>query len=73
MHRQEDALRAFGLRLTQLREERGLSIAELAARAGIDTRDIFAIEAGEKDIHLTTIFRLAEGLGVPASQLLALL
>lgn len=73
MHRQEDALRAFGRRLTQLREERGLSIAELAARAGIDVRDIRAIEAAERNIHLTTIFRLAEGLGVTAGQLLALL
>jgi transcriptional regulator with XRE-family HTH domain len=71
MDKQEDALREFGRRLTQLREEQGLSVAELASRTGLDPLVIRSMEAGERNIHLTTIFRLAVGLGVEPVELLA--
>lgn len=73
MDKQEGALRLFGRQLSKLREEKGLSIAELASRSGLDPKDISAIEAGEKDFHITDIFRLATALGVGPSQLLGLL
>jgi transcriptional regulator with XRE-family HTH domain len=71
MDKQEDALRVFGRRLSQLREQRGISVAELATRTGLDPRDIADIEVGERDIPITTIFRLAAGLGIAPAQLLA--
>jgi transcriptional regulator with XRE-family HTH domain len=70
MDKQENALRAFGRRLSQLREQQGMDIAGLASRSGIDLLEIAGIEAGERDIPITTIFRLARGLGVPPAQLL---
>jgi transcriptional regulator with XRE-family HTH domain len=70
MDRQEDALREFGRRIGQLREQRGIGIGDLASRAGLDPRELAAIEAGHQDIPITTIFRLAEGLGVSPAELL---
>ena len=71
MNKQEEgALRSFGRQLAQLREAQGMSVPKLASRSGIDPRDISAIEAGEKDIHITDIFRLAAGLGVAPAKLL---
>jgi transcriptional regulator with XRE-family HTH domain len=70
MDRQEDALRELGRRLRQLREERGLGIARLASLTGLNPDDIPAMESGEVDIPLTTIFALAVALGVKPAQLL---
>ena len=70
MDKQEDALSAFGGRLSQLREERGLSISELASRTGLEPGYIACIEAGEQDIPVTDILRLAGALDVPPAQLL---
>lgn len=69
MDKQEGARRKFGRRLSQLREERGISIAELASRTGLDPEEITGIEAGETDVSITIIFRLAAGLGIPPAQL----
>jgi transcriptional regulator with XRE-family HTH domain len=71
MEKQEGALRAFGRQLSKLREERGISLVELASRADIEPRDMAAIEAGKKDFHIADIFRLAAALDVRPSQLLA--
>ncbi len=70
MGRQEDALRKFGQQLTYLREQKNISIDELAIRCGLDPRQIGRIEAGEVDFPLTTIIALAAGLGVPPGELL---
>jgi transcriptional regulator with XRE-family HTH domain len=70
MERNEKALRAFGQRLTQLREERQLSIPELAERAGLDATHLGRIEAGEVNLLVSTVFKLAKGLGVSPAELL---
>jgi transcriptional regulator with XRE-family HTH domain len=70
MERNEKALRAFGQRLTQLREERQLSIPELAGRAGLDATHLGRIEAGEVNLLVSTVFKLAKGLGVSPAELL---
>ena len=70
MDRQEDALRKLGLRLRQLREERGLSIAELAILTALAPSDITTMEAGELDIPVTTIVALARALGTTPARLL---
>ena len=70
MDKQEGALRSFGRQLTKLREQKGLTIVELASRSHLEPGYLSAVEAGEKDIHIADIFRLAEALGVPPSQLL---
>ncbi len=70
MDRQEDALRKLGRRLRALREEKGLSIADLASLTALEHNDINSMEAGELDIPLTTIFALARALGTTPAQLL---
>jgi transcriptional regulator with XRE-family HTH domain len=72
MDRHENALHKLGRRLTRLREERQLTIPALATLTGLDPRDITAIEAGEIDPQLTTIFALGRALGVKPDQLLSL-
>jgi transcriptional regulator with XRE-family HTH domain len=70
MDRNEKALHSFGQRLTQLREEKNLSIPDLAVRAGLDAGHIGRIEAGEVNILVSTVFKLAKGLGVSPGELL---
>jgi transcriptional regulator with XRE-family HTH domain len=70
MDRNEKALHSFGQRLNQLREERNISIPDLAARTGLDARHIGRIEAGEINILVSTVFKLAKGLGVSPGELL---
>ena len=70
MDRNEKALHSFGQRLTQLREERNLSIPDLAARAGLDAGHIGRIEAGEVNLLVSTVIKLAKGLGVSPGELL---
>ena len=70
MDRNEKVLHSFGQRLTQLREERHLSIPDLAARAGLNARHIERIEAGEINLLVSTVFRLAKALGVSPGDLM---
>lgn len=63
-------MRKLGLRLRQLREERGLSIAELAILTALAPSDINTMEAGELDIPVTTIVALARALGTTPARLL---
>jgi transcriptional regulator with XRE-family HTH domain len=71
MDGKEDALRKLGRRLRQLREEQGLSIADLASLTALEPSSISAVEAGELDITLTTLVALARALGMTPAGLLA--
>ena len=71
MDRQDPALRRLGGRITHLREQQQLTIPALATLSGLDPGDIAAMEAGNIDIHLTTIFTLARALGVTPRELLS--
>jgi ribosome-binding protein aMBF1 (putative translation factor) len=66
----EAARIAFGLRLRQVRTERGLSQEELAQRTNLHTTVIGRFERGAREPRLTTILRLARGLEVPSSVLM---
>lgn len=57
-------LAGLGLRVRELREERGLSQAELAARAGVSPGLVGQVERGEVQPSLATLEGLATGLGV---------
>ncbi|RYY39029.1 MAG: XRE family transcriptional regulator [Chitinophagaceae bacterium] len=56
--------KAFGSRLRQLRELRGLSQLDLELASGINRTEISRIENGQKNIELATIVRLAIALDV---------
>lgn len=60
----------FSQRLRDLRHERGLSQDDLSRRTGIHTTAIGRLENGRREPRLTTILRLADGLGVAPGTLL---
>lgn len=65
------ALRArIADRVRSLRQETGRSLADLAAAAGIGKSTLHAIEAGEANPGIETLWALAGALGVPFGALL---
>ena len=59
----------FGKKIKKLRVQKGLSQEKLALIAGIDRTYIPAIEKGERNISISIIERLADGLNVEISEL----
>jgi transcriptional regulator with XRE-family HTH domain len=64
----EDRVRA---RLRQARFERGLTVAQLAGRAGMTASTVSRLETGARRLSLSHVERLAEALGLPTDALLA--
>ncbi|MDX2017225.1 MAG: helix-turn-helix transcriptional regulator [Planctomycetota bacterium] len=62
--------KAVAARLRQKREERGWSQEELGRNARIHRTYIGAIERGEKNLTVMTLYRLAQAFGCPVSALL---
>jgi transcriptional regulator with XRE-family HTH domain len=60
----------FGQRIKELRIEHGLSKGQLARGAEMHPTAVKRIERGERDPRLTTIRRIAYGLGVEPGVLL---
>jgi transcriptional regulator with XRE-family HTH domain len=58
-------LARFGQKIRQAREREVISVAELAARTGVDVRKITALEAGRFDPPFDVMSALADGIGVP--------
>lgn len=56
--------------LKQLRLAQGLSIQQLAERAGVSHTVANAVETGRINPHPSTVTKLAEALGVSASTLI---
>ncbi len=63
---------AFGATLRRARRERELSQDALARRAGIGSKHVSELERGNKDPRLATFVRLAKGLGLTGTELMAL-
>ena len=57
-------------RLKELREERALSMRELAERAGVRHQTIYRLEHGQHNAQPRTVRHLAEALGVEPRELL---
>lgn len=62
---------SLGQKIRQYRQERGLTLEELAKRIGISYSFLSAIERNQKRPSLSTIRRIGEALNVPLSYLLA--
>lgn len=67
----DDVDAAIGQRLQQLRMQRGLSLAALADVSGVSKAMISRVERAESSATAALLGRLAAGLGVPLSQLVA--
>lgn len=63
--------KAFGRRVRELRESAGLSQAELARQARLNTKFVGAIERGESNVTLITAEKLRTGLKVKFPELFA--
>jgi transcriptional regulator with XRE-family HTH domain len=63
-------LKKFGDQVKKLRQQKGLSLRELAARCDLDFQKIGKIEKENINVTLTTLIELAEGLEVPLKELL---
>lgn len=61
---------AFAQRLRELRAEHGVSQDQLARKTGVHSTAIGRLERGGREPRLTTIRRLARGLGVQPGALL---
>ncbi|HTB49780.1 MAG TPA: helix-turn-helix transcriptional regulator [Solirubrobacteraceae bacterium] len=61
---------AFGAAVRSVRVERAYSQDGFAAHAGMDRSYYGAIERGEFNVSLGTVLKVAEGLEVPAHELL---
>ena len=57
-------------RLRELRTEQGLTLAQVAERANVDTSTLSRLEAGKRRLALDHIPALAAALGVSADELL---
>jgi len=60
---------AFGHAVRARRTELGLSQEELAERCELDRTYISGVERGRRNPTVQAVFRIAQGLGVPASDL----
>jgi Predicted transcriptional regulators len=63
-------LQHVSLNVRSLRNVAGMSQSALAERSGVSRRMLVAIEAGEKNVSLTTLDLIAEALGVAFSTLI---
>jgi len=70
MDRKDEVLKRFGRHLTALREERKMTIPELAAAVGLPPNQLRRIEAGEVNILFTTVVSLSRGLEISPDILL---
>jgi transcriptional regulator with XRE-family HTH domain len=59
------------MHLRRIREDRGLTLEELADHSGLSFRGVVYIEHGQRNPSLTTLINLARGLHVQPSRLLA--
>lgn len=61
----------IGARVAALRRQRGLSLTELAARAGVGKATLSGVEAGTRNATLETLYAITGQLGVPLAAILA--
>ena len=54
----------LGLELRRIREERGLTVEELAEKSGISVTTVRAVERGAREARRDTIAKLAKPLGL---------
>ena len=61
--------KAFALTLLRIRKEKGLTHEKLAELAGLHPTTISLLERNKRQPSITTVFLLAEGLGIEPDEL----
>ena len=67
----DEILNGLGRVVRALREDRGLSVTDLATRAGLSSRFVSEVQAGRGNISLLRLASLAAALGTTVSRLVA--
>lgn len=67
-----DRQKLIGERIRQIREEKGMTQAELAEKSGLSLPRISVIELGRTQMKLTSFIRIVEALQTSADSLLRL-
>ena len=62
--------KAFGVVISTLRVQKGLTQESLSGLAGIARSHLAALENGEKIAKLDTVWRIADALGINPSELI---
>lgn len=62
--------KAFGIVVSTLRVQKGLTQESLSGLAGIARSHLAALEKGEKVAKMDTVWRIAEALGIRPSELI---
>lgn len=62
--------KAFGITISKLRVQRGLTQERMSGLAGIARSHLVALENGEKTVRLDTLWRIADALEVKPSELI---
>ncbi|MGA2455582.1 MAG: helix-turn-helix transcriptional regulator [Solirubrobacteraceae bacterium] len=68
----QQALVKFGAALRTVREQQGLSQADLSAGSGLHRTTVARIEDGRAEPRFDTLMALRRGLGVPMADVLEL-
>jgi len=70
MTEKEKILKKFGASVKQIRKSKKMTMLDLEVATGISEGSLSKIENGKKNLALTTVVKLAEGLAVSPSKLL---
>ena len=62
--------KAFGIVISKLRVQKGLTQERLSGLAGIARSHLVALENGEKTVKLDTMWRIADALDIKPSELI---
>ncbi len=73
MKTDEEITRTLQARLRALRQERNMSIRELASQSGLSVSQLYRLEKGERPrVAALTLARIAQALGTSVDYLLGL-
>ena len=67
---EQDQLAKIGERIRARRNARGLSLHQLARLCGISAPALSLIETGKRDLRVSSVYRIAAALRLPAGELL---
>jgi DNA-binding XRE family transcriptional regulator len=67
-----DYLKELGRRVRDLRQQAGWTQEQLAKATRLTRAYIVAVESGKQNVSMDVVVRVANGLGVPPDQLLAM-
>ena len=65
----EVLIKAFGMRIRELRKSKKLSMEKLAELSGIDYRQLSYVELGETNPTISTASAISKGLNIPLKDL----